>query len=354
MARASSTILARRVPTVRARRTSKIIDPVPATIAPMLAVGSDLPSDPRNYTFEFKWDGVRAICYHDGSSRNFRIESRNQLDITRRYPELHALADALGKSPAILDGEIVSLDDAGRPSFAKLQHRMHLNGPSEIVRLSKSEPVFYVLFDVLYTRGRLVLNEPYSARREMLQELTLAGAHWQITPAHVGEGKTMLDAARRNGLEGLVAKRLDSIYIPGKRSPAWRKIKIIQRQEFVIGGYIPEKTGASNRIGALLTGYYDCDGKLRFAGKVGTGLSAADHAPLLKQLTRHPIAKSPFADPVPRGSIFNEPTIVAEIEYRRWPEGGSLQHASYKGLRMDKNAREVVKEPNLAAKNNAA
>ena len=154
----------------------------------------------------------------------------------------------------------------------------------------------------------------------------------------------MLDAAIRNQLEGLVAKRLDSVYIPGRRSPAWRKIKTIQRQEFVIGGYVPEKTGLANRVGALLTGYYDCDGKLRYVGKVGTGLSAQDHAPLMRKLTRHPIPNNHFADPVPRNAVFCQPNIVAEIEYRRWPQGGSLQHASYKGLRTDKNARDVVKE----------
>ena len=129
-------------------------------------------------------------------------------------------------------------------------------------------------------------------------------------------------AARQNQLEGLVAKRLGSIYEPGRRSPAWRKIKIVQRQEFVIGGWVPERTGLQNRIGALLIGYYDNDGKLQFAGKVGTGLSAADHQPLVKQLSRLATSKSPFAGATPSGSQFVKPELIAEIEYRRWPDGG--------------------------------
>ncbi len=301
MARASS-LLPQRVSLRAGHRLKPAAKPMPQSLAPMLASpSSGLPNNPSEYTFEYKWDGVRALCYIDGKS--FRLESRNQLDITRRYPELHALADAIGPDRVILDGEIVSLDDVGRPSFTKLQRRMHLNVPNEIRQFSASEPVFYIIFDILYVGGRSVMSEPYTRRRQILEDLTLTGANWQVTPAHQGEGKAMLQAARRNGLEGLVAKRLDSIYIPGQRSPAWRKIKIIQRQEFVIGGWMPERTGAINRLGALLMGYYDCNGKLQYVGKVGTGLSAADHIPVLKELARHTTSKNPFAGAVPRRKV---------------------------------------------------
>jgi bifunctional non-homologous end joining protein LigD len=334
----TSTILAR-----RSRRA--LSDTMPTSIAPMLALSGSIPAKQQDYAFEYKWDGVRAICYIQ--PKRFQLQSRNQLDITKRYPELHALADAFGKTSAILDGEIVSLDDDGRPSFAKLQRRMHLNVPSEIARLSVSEPVFYILFDVLYADGRSLLNEPYQIRRQKLEELTLTGANWQVTPSHEGDGDAMLENARATQMEGLVAKRLDSIYIPGQRSPSWIKLKIIHRQEFVIGGWVPERSGAANRIGALLIGYYDCNGKLRYVGKVGTGLSAEDHAPLLKRLSRHLSQTSPFADPVPRNVRYCQPNVVAEIEYRRWPQSGMLQHAAYKGVRTDKPARQVVKEFSL-------
>jgi bifunctional non-homologous end joining protein LigD len=317
--------------------------PLPETIAPMLATpAAGLPANAADFTFEYKWDGVRALCY-SGPGR-FQLQSRNQLDITIRYPELHSLQKALGKRSVVLDGEIVSLDDVGRPSFAKLQRRMHLNHAAEIRRLSASEPIFYVLFDLLYIDGRSLLDEPYTVRRQLLEELTLLGAHWQVTPAHAGEGKSMLETATRTQLEGVVAKRLDSVYLPGRRSPAWLKIKVIQRQEFVIGGWIPERSGAADRLGALLVGTYDAAGKLRYAGKVGTGLSAADHVPLLQKLKKRPADHSPFEGLAPRGAKFVDPTLVAEIEYRRWPTNGMVQHAAYKGLRQDKVARQVVRE----------
>lgn len=320
----------------------------PATIDPMLATSGELPTDQAKYTFEYKWDGVRAICICDpGASvdKRFKLFSRNQLDITKRYPELHALADAIGKRSVILDGEIVSLDDVGRPSFAKLQSRMHQNDMPTIIHLSETEPVFYVLFDLLFVDGRPLMDQPYTNRREQLEELTLLGANWQVTPAHVGQGNAMLAAARQNHLEGLVAKRLESTYQPGKRSPAWIKIKIVQRQEFVVAGWVPERTGVANRIGALLVGIHDCDGKLHYAGKVGTGLSAADHAPLMKKLAPFETNKNPFVGVVPREAKFTKHPLVAEIEYRRWPASGIIQHAAFKGLRTDKSAKDVVREP---------
>ena len=312
----------------------------------MLATSTDhLPQPAGDYTFEFKWDGVRALAYIEPG--RFQLQSRNQLDITHRYPELHALPDAVGKHRVVLDGEIVSMDDVGRPSFAKLQHRMHLQHPAEITRLAAKEPVFFVVFDLLYLDGKSLLEQPYKRRRQLLEELTLLGPFWQVTPAHVGEGESMLDTARRNSLEGIVAKRLDSPYTPGRRSPAWLKLKVIQRQEFVIGGWVPERSGIDGRIGALLVGVYDAARKLHFVGKVGTGLDGDDHRTLFPLLKQNATATSPFAEKVPRPVQFVQPTLVAEVEYRRWPEeGGMIQHAAYKGLRTDKRAATVVKECN--------
>jgi bifunctional non-homologous end joining protein LigD len=184
----------------------------------------------------------------------------------------------------------------------------------------------------------------------MLEDLTLAGPSWQVTPSYVGRGAQMLDAARENHLEGIIAKRLDSPYEPGRRSPAWLKVKIIQRQEFVIGGWTSESTGLADRVGTMLLGYYDCEGKLHYAGHVGTGLSAADHAPLVRQFEVLASRTSPFVEKLPaarRGGIrihYLRPQLVAEVEYRRWPEGGIVQQASFKGLRRDKSVREVVRE----------
>jgi bifunctional non-homologous end joining protein LigD len=341
--RQTSTISVRRRRTVSSSSSSS--SAMPETLSPMLATLGEMPREPDEFSFEYKWDGVRALCFLDERNGSLRLLSRNQLDITMRYPELSALSDALAGHRVILDGEIVALDDAGRPSFARLQRRMHVANPGVVRSLMRTVPIWYVLFDLLYLDRRSTMNLPYEQRRELLENLTLAGPFWQVTPAHVGEGEPMLEAARANHLEGLVAKRLDSIYEPGRRSPAWRKIKITHRQEFVVGGWV-EQNGDPSRVGSLLIGYYDCDGKLRFAGGVGSGFTDAEHARLVGLLRRHEVSRSSFAERIPHQRIarFVMPTLVIEVEYRRWPEDGLVQQGTYQGLRSDKKAREVVRE----------
>lgn len=332
---------------VGASRAERGVIALPAHVAPMLAVSSDLPTDGANYSFEWKWDGVRAIAYAD--RRVLRLDGRQGNDISIRYPELHPMRAALGKHTAVLDGEIVALDDGGQPSFARLQQRMHVTDPAMVARVARTVPVLYVIFDLMYLDGRSLIEAPYSDRRSLLEKLVLAGENWHVTTAYVNRGKEMLDTARRTRLEGIVAKRLDSRYEPGRRSPAWRKIKVIQRQEFVVGGWIPEAGTRSGRVGAMLIGYYDGEA-FRYAGRVGTGLRAADHALLMPMMLRNRRAASPFADVVsPAGVHFTRPAIVIEVEYRRWPQQGLVQQAAYKGVRRDKLPRDVVKEPMLGA-----
>jgi bifunctional non-homologous end joining protein LigD len=334
---------------LRGRGSAAGAEPMPRSVAPMLALlNANLPSDGKNWAFEYKWDGVRALAYHTPTS--WRIESRNLLEITPRYPELLDLHKALGKHTAVLDGEIVALDELDRPSFPRLQRRMHVNDASQVRRLAREVPILFVLFDLLYLDGQSLMSLPYTQRRSMLEELTLAGPAWQVTPSYINRGKQMLDAARQNMLEGIVAKKLDSKYEPGRRSTCWLKIKIIQRQEFVIAGWTRESTGLADRIGTMLLGYYGADGTLHYAGHVGTGLVGADHAPLVRQFEQLARPTNPFAEKLPaarRGGnkiMFLEPRLVAEVEYRRWPEGGMVQQASFKGLRRDKSAKQVVKE----------
>jgi bifunctional non-homologous end joining protein LigD len=310
-------------------------------IDPMLALASDLPASGKEWAYEFKWDGMRAICRC--ADATVRLSSRAGNDVTNQYPELQALGKALRRQRVVLDGEIIALDEYDRPSFPNLQHRMHVVKPTDA--LVAARPVVYVVFDLLYLNEESLLDEPFSKRRERLGKLKIDGPHWRLSPSYDDAGEPMLQTARETGLEGVVAKRLDSIYEPGRRQGSWLKIKVVLGQELVIGGWIPQEGSGGKRVGSLLMGYYDADHKLQFAGAIGTGFDAEAHAMLSAKLSRLQRAGNPFAEKLPKKeAIFVRPTLVAEIEYRRWPAGGSIHQGAYKGLRTDKQADTVVKE----------
>src|ERR1700761_3801927 len=208
----------------------------PRQLAPMLAVAGALPRDDEGWAFEMKWDGVRALAHLGGGQ--LRLASRTGRDITIAYPELAAPGSAAA-SPLLLDGEVVAFDD-GRPSFAQLQQRMHVTSAAQAARLSAPIPVSYLIFDVLQAAGHSLLALPYRQRRDLLEGLDLGSGDgtWQVPPAFTGyAGTDVLAISRDHGLEGIVAKRLNSPYQPGRRSPDWRKVKNVYRQEFVVGGW---------------------------------------------------------------------------------------------------------------------
>ncbi len=318
-------------------------EPMPEHIVPMLARAGDLPPRQAQWSFEVKWDGVRAIAY--ALPGRLRLESRNLREITDSYPELRGLQRDLGMREAVLDGEIVAFDDQGRPSFERLQRRMHVSSPSSVRRLASQIPVMYAIFDLLYLDGHSLMALPYRERRARLEELGLSGPAWRVPAAHPGEGTTLLEATRAQGLEGVVAKRLDSSYNPGRRTGAWVKTKNTRRQELVIGGWVPGEGRRAERVGALLMGYHD-DGSFRFAGRVGTGFSEA----MLEQLAQRmkPLVRttSPFGSgpKPPRGAHYVEPCLVAEVEFVEWTSDGVMRAPSFKGLREDKAPREVALE----------
>jgi len=307
--------------------------PMPEQLKPMLARAGSLPVRDAGWAFEVKWDGVRALAYSEPG--RLRLESRNGNDITASYPELRPLNRALSSHHAILDGEIVAFDEHGRPSFGRLQSRMHVSSDSAARRRSKEVPVAYVIFDLLWLDGHPLLALPYGERRARLAELGLEGPAWR-TPEHVvGNGAAMLEASLHNGLEGVVAKKLDSLYEPGRRSPCWLKVKNVRREDVVVGGWVPGAGKRTDRIGALLVGV-EQEGALRYAGRVGTGFTEAELDRLSEVLQRR--ADSPFAAGTakpPRGSVFVEPTRVAEVEFTEWTSDGMLRHPSYKGLREE-------------------
>ena len=319
--------------------------PMPDVVKPMLATPSPaLPGDDRNWAYELKWDGVRLVVFVEGG--RVRAQSRNSLDVTGSYPELRDLGETLGSRQVILDGEVVAFDERGRPSFARLQQRMKLTGAAVRAKAA-SVPVVYVAFDLLYLDGRDTTGLPYTERRALLDELALAGPAWQAPPYFAGDGAAVLAASKEQGFEGVVAKRLRSTYLPGRRSDDWRKVKNVDRQEFVIGGWTKGEGNREGTIGALLLGYYDESG-LRFAGKLGTGFTARTLADLKKRLKPLARKESPFVDPLPgpeaKKAVYAGPELVAEVEFTEWTPDGKLRHPSFKGLREDKAANEVVRE----------
>src|SRR6266540_5113692 len=225
---------------------------------------------------------------------------------------------------------------------------MNLASESAIRRRMADRPVTYLAFDLLYLDGRLLLDLPYTERRERLEGLQLEGANWQTPSSHRGEGEELLDLTRKRGLEGLVAKRLDSRYLPGRRTRAWLKVKNIRSQELVIGGWLPGQGRRAGTLGAILVGYYDGDGeeqRLRYAGRVGTGFTDAELDRLAGMLEPLRCDESPFEGrQPPKQAIFVEPELGAEVAFREWTAAGTLRAPVYKGLRSDKEPQEVVRE----------
>lgn len=319
---------------------------LPDLVRPMLATAGELPRDEEAFGFELKWDGVRAVVYVQGDT--VRTLTRNDREVAATYPELGHLAGALGGRPVVLDGEIVAFDDVGRPSFGVLQARMHVTKAAQVQRLRASVPVSYLAFDLLHLDGRSTLRLPYADRRALLEELPLEGRSGSVPPYFRGGGAHLLAASRDRGLEGVVAKRLDSAYLPGRRSQAWVKVKNLRTQAVVIGGWKPGEGRRAGTIGSLLLGVNVGSG-LMYAGHVGTGFTESTLRDLRARLGALERATSPFADAIPRpfarDARWVEPELVAEVSFGEWTRDGRLRHPSYRGLRLDQVPSEVVREP---------
>jgi bifunctional non-homologous end joining protein LigD len=308
----------------------------------MLARLSKMPKDEDSYGFEIKWDGVRSLAYL--AAGKVQLESRTGHDMSDQFPEVAGLGSPLGRRQALFDGELVAFDAKGRPSFQQLQGRIHLVAPQVVRERMRTIPVTFMVFDVLHLSGRSTRELPYEERRSILEGLGLDGPSWQTPAWHAGEGSALLALSKEKGLEGVIAKRLGSIYEPGGRGGAWLKVKNVRSQEVVIGGWLPGRGRREGTIGSLLIGYYD-DGELRFAGKVGTGFREEDLKRLSALLAPLRQQDSPFVGRQPeRGSIFVDPKLVAEVEFGEWTRAGTMRHPSFEGLRTDKRPREVVRE----------
>ncbi|MGZ4639020.1 MAG: non-homologous end-joining DNA ligase [Actinomycetes bacterium] len=328
------------------QRADPDAEPVPELIKPMLATPGTLPppDEEPNWAFEMKWDGVRAVVYVEPGS--VRVMTRNDREVLATYPELRGLAAFFGSRRVVLDGEIVAFDADGRPSFGELQQRMHVQKPTP--SLLDRAPVTYLAFDVLHLDGRSLLAQPYDERRAVLESLDLDDPRWATPPAFEGHGAAAMAASAAQGLEGVIAKRRDSTYEPGRRPRSWVKVKHQRTQEVVIAGWKPGEGRRKGGIGSLLLGVHNDAGELVYAGHVGTGFTDQMLDDLATQLT--PLARktSPLADEVPRPQAKDAhwvtPRLVGEVVFGEWTRDGRLRHPSWRGLRPDKSAAEVVPE----------
>src|SRR5579875_3237916 len=302
-------------------------------LTPMLATeGSVAHLKASQWAFEGKWDGYRLLVEADHG--RMRVRSRRGRDVTAEYPQLRALARDLADHHVVLDGEIVALDASGVPRFSEMQNR---------VRAIRIE---YWAFDLLYLDGRPLLRVKYHDRRKLLE--TLASGRALIVPELItGDGAAALHYSGTQGWEGVVAKKLDSTYQPGRRSRSWIKDKHWHTQEVVIGGWRAGEGGRTSGIGSLLMGI-PADGGLHFAGRVGTGFTERELTRLKKTLAPLQTDESPFNAPLPardaKGVTFVKPALVGEVRYSEWTSDGRLRQPSWRGLRPDKEPHQVVRE----------
>lgn len=304
---------------------------------PMLATLTEsLPQGP-GWVHEVKWDGMRVLA--DVRGGGLTLTSRSGRDVTASFPELVALAELY--DDMLLDGEVVALE-AGRPSFGALAERMHVSDPRRAARAAVARPVTFIAFDLLRLLGQDLVDQPWSTRRALLEQLDLDGPRCQVPPTY-DDGEGLLAATVDQGLEGVVSKRRDAPYAPGRRSPDWLKRPHRDSVSVVIGGWRPEVGGT--RLGAVLVGLPDTDG-WRFVGRVGSGLAGRAGASLLTRLRPLERADSPFATEVPRedatGTTWVEPEIVVDVAALGRSSGGRLRQPSFQRVRTDLTATDLL------------
>jgi bifunctional non-homologous end joining protein LigD len=305
------------------------MNPMLATAATVLPVGEQ-------WAYEFKWDGIRALL--DVTEHGVRIHSRAGNDVTAGYPEIAEQAAELGD--ALLDGELVAFVD-GRPSFAQLQTRMHVRGTSDLARLRAAVPVTFVAFDILRRFGVELTARPWRERRATLERLAQEHPGWTLSPSF-DDAQATESVARAHGLEGVVAKRVDSLYRPGARTEEWRKLRFVRAGEFVVLGWeaAPEHPRS---LTSLVLGAYGPNG-LHYAGRVGSGVSARVAERLLAAFTE---TAGPPLPGVPgptraRRIYWVAPTVVVDVEYAHITHDGVLRQPVYRGIRPDKRPEEAT------------
>jgi bifunctional non-homologous end joining protein LigD len=317
---------------------------MPTTIHPMLATSVDKPFDGPDWLFEIKWDGYRAVAFiEDGK---FRLVSRNQNELTQRYPELKDLPRSVKAKTAILDGEVVALDKEGRASFSLMQQRTGFRPHGRSRAANADVPVLYYAFDLLYLDGYDLRKLPLVDRKKQLASILITGDHLRFSDHYEKQGKALFAMARAKGLEGILAKKRDSIYVE-RRSSEWLKIKITHRLECVVGGYT-EPEGSRAHFGSIVLGLYDKQGRLIHVGQAGSGFDQKSLDDVWKLLKKRETRKNPFYGEVEalRKVYWVIPDLIAEIEYAEWTDGTSsgsgpkLRAPVFLGLRDDKDPKD--------------
>lgn len=307
----------------------------------MMAVAAADAFDDPDWVFEPKWDGVRVLAHVGRGS--VRLMSRNGNDVSAAYPELDVLADVFGDG-TIVDGEVVAFD-AGRPSFERLQSRMHVRRASSVRSLMADTPVVFMAFDVVALDGRSLASEPLEERRRLLEGAVVPGPHLQLSPQVEAAGIALFAATAAQGLEGVVAKRKGSRYEPGRRSRSWVKIKVVHQVDVVVVGWRPGSGGRAGTVGSLVVALFDADGTLQPVGSVGSGLDSGSLAALSELVGMIEREEPPLAtDRIPdhREVRWVEPSLVAVVEYREVTGSGHLRAPVFAGMRTDKDPGECT------------
>jgi bifunctional non-homologous end joining protein LigD len=319
---------------------------MPDVIRPMLATSIEEPFDNPDWLFEIKWDGYRAVAFVQKGST--RLVSRNQNDLTNEFPELHDLATYLRVESAVLDGEVVALDDQGRPSFSLMQQRTGLRGPHKRSSRRTDLPILYYVFDLLHVDGYDLRRVSLEERKKILETIVISSETMRYSDHYPGQGIALFEVAKQKGLEGILAKRRASCY-EERRGREWLKIKITQTVDCVVGGYI-DPEGSRQYFGSLILGLYNEKGQLSYVGNAGTGFTQSTLKDVWEIMHPREIKTSPFHGPVDlKKTHWIKPELVAEIKFTEWThetaDGGlKLRAPVYMGLRKDKEPKECTFE----------